>query len=383
MIRMDWRTGSSKHSWILRGAGKCEEARRFLLERCECEGGDAEAEWEMSTIWADGHLGFNLDREMSNKHVERASKLGHPTALFYQAWDVPPEDQLLFLQDLFSVGDHYTRAQIRKYDGEDGYVDMMQELVLGMAEGEVLCYVVYADMICAKAPLSTTLFDYPYARAAKLGHPYSCQKHALHLLGTEAQATHFFPLSYPVDGAPRPDAPFSEAMRFLEIGAAQGDYWCRLEIVRMRFCIPQTMNFRRAALMIVDMTHDERQRKLIDIRCAVINASRLLIAVEVHSEKLRVQTCSEAYVYGKYYFQLHRGKLGKSLALECRESGESFRNCQFLCRIYYRVCASASAAVIALWGVLFKRVPNFHRDIAVMLCKVVWSSRETQTEVWK
>ena len=311
-------TGTSDAFWKLRTAGKYAEALALVRERC-AGGDDGEAEAEMYDLYRYGHLGVQEDLEAGNVHGFNAKRLG---------CDV--RDSEVYLSS-----------------GKD--------------------------------------IEY----WARRGHPVACRKHAVMLMGFSFSwggggglVLMFYhktpwgcsPIPVLDHRVPLPTLPWDEILRYLRTGAMQGDLLCRGELIRVFLCVEHLVDWRRAALMIIDPEVQSDDMRLAWLgQCLTSHDVQIRCREWDRCDETRIdlERRREAYVYGKYF------------AGNAPKDPKFIGPAESMIKMYHDVRDKARAAAVALWAVLRRRALRWPRDIAVLMCKTVWASRELRTELWK
>jgi len=355
---MSWQTGTSERFWRLRAAGKYDEAFALLQKQCACEEGDAEAEMEMVSISFYCHFDMKRDPMLHWKHLLRACELGHPAALLRRWFEEAPADNIPIMDN----GDAITNARIMILLG--GEREAAEEAFrAAMAGGSIAACVQYA-----------VEFHHP-KMAADLGDPVSCGIHGKNLLGTGVIDSNPLP-ELRLEEVPTSSDIIAEAMRYFEMGAAQGDRRCRKFLACIYFGAGDVADFRKGALLVLQLQSSEMPGMpyCLVIRCHL--AKKHCNPWPGDLTRFNNQRCRELYVYGK---QARSDATCLALLLGSK--------CLDVLRHYTNITTRARAAIMALWTALryggrSKITPRVPRDIALIICRAVWSSRETQTEVW-
>jgi len=338
-----WRTGTSKRYWALRAEGRCEEALKLI--RAAARNHDAEALFELAEVHRWDELGVERSSIVCGQYVRKAAKLGHPRAVIlrldYETVEYARDNRQaigLFIEacdDYLAKWHWFTELDSASFERRD-------RVSWGRKSRELLELAVKTDGLPESHYRVATLGARDFELAARLGFPPACISYANP--------------DFTTDFSESESMSMAKRCHYLDIGARQGHGECINALCRLLFEQESVRDWGRAARLITsDYTGDGvRSSWLQRRRPDVMDPSKVF----------GVQRLRELYAYGRYFERTTVVGHAPLVAFS-----RQVRN-------------AAARSTVTLLGVLRRRL-RCPKDIALMLARPLWESRELRTEVWR
>jgi hypothetical protein len=354
-----WRTGTGKAFWALMGEGRYRQARALLETLVSVvhkagephgiwvQGLDAEAFYELARLYRDGLLGYQASRPKYEALLTKAAELGHPRAAigvyFANACLAPaPVWEYVLAQDdalaKYMAAVHYLADQ-------DGRLRYQQE-AMQCGDPEAL----FEMAVRRHGDLATV---------ALLGLSNACASYIK--LWTTNRKNPEEATMYASRASPTAEHCFQQ---ILWVGAQQGEPTCVETLAH------DLVRERRpaAAARIVVATNNP---SLIDYWMEERDAAG---ALEIEN-----WDATEVYIYGKWLWTY--GDVSCDYYDEMAMNYSEVRDHEMAMN-YSEVRDRACDASTVLLGLLRRRRREMPRDVASIIGRLVWDSRELQADLW-
>jgi hypothetical protein len=341
-----WRTGTSKVYWRLRAEGQCKEALELLYHGAAQEPPDAEALFELADLHRCAELGIHAKSEVSAHYMRGAAKAGHPRALVWSLDSDDPEREGRFraIRRFIDACDDY-QAKWEWYWTEVNEAPLRSAACLLAREKASLQLLELAvksgDALPETHYLRAALATHDFEPSARMGYPRACFAYA--------SPQHNFAWAEPL--------PMATRCCYLELGARQGHGGCIDALCNLLFEQESVRDWGRAARLLTSpYTPRAVQSSWFHRRCPDNQDPSKVF----YAHRLR-----ELYAYGRY----------------CRKVTDVVGYAP-LVALYWEVCDAARRSTIALLGTLRRRL-GCPKDVALMMARPLWESRQLYTEAWR